>query len=154
MSIYISTVDLKKNEAYSGIYTPPIVNNITYDNDVDGLIEIYNEKDNQLSYYKTETDKDNTYLYFYFNNKSRMLKEVIVKKLLINGELFPMEDFKKEIYYNARDIFYLTIPKKKVRNIDNFTVSFFITNVNEKAYHNSTVYQTNEYNKIFKESKK
>lgn len=133
------------------LFNANINNKISYDNNIKGIIEIFrygsnskNTSSNVLYYYKTETDKDNTYIYFYFENVNEQNKTFTIKRLLINDELYDYEDFKFSVFRQSRDIFYLTIPKKKVREIANFNVSFFITEERGGDGLNST-YITTEY---------
>lgn len=148
-------VSLDKNDSHGdnthiqGYFNFKMHNNITYDNDVKGTIEIYRYKndgdDNILYYYKTEADKDNTYIYFYFENSDFTIKRFSIKKLLINGELFDGAELNAEVFRGARDIFYITIPKKKVKEVENFSVSLFITEQNDENEKNNAIYVTPEY---------
>ncbi len=102
-------------------------NKIEYDNTLKGLIEFYNANEVKGNFYKVTDDKENTYIYFYFINENRNApKNVKIRRLLINGELFEYKDFNLDIYCGTNKVFYLTIPKKKVKKVENFTISFSI----------------------------
>lgn len=119
---------------------------IKYDNKIKGLIELYHNNGVLANYYQTLTDKDYTYIYFDFKNENHLQKKTIkIKKLVINDTIYEYKNFNTEIYNEAEKVFYLAIPKDKVKEVKNFTVSFFILDTEEKGF--SSVYITPEYKK-------
>lgn len=109
-----------------------------------GLIEFYNKNQTTIYYYQTITDQDNTYIYFDAKNSDvNTTKEIRVKKLLINGELYEYKDLNFNLYRGAENIFMIEIPKKKIKKVENFTVSFFILAKEDDEL--AGVYITNEY---------
>lgn len=146
--VYFSYTDIQSGEENLQKVDVTIVNNIKYDNDVKGLIEIYNLNDTKLSYYRIDTDKDNTYIYFHVKNNSNYKKVISIKKLLINDEIYDYKDLNAEVYNLAQDIFYITIPKKEVKKVNNMKVSFFITG-KAPVEKNDAIYITTDYSKEF-----
>lgn len=121
-----------------------VYNNLEFDSGLKGLIELYNNNNTELYYYQTKTDKDNTYIYFDIKNIDyNTTRQVKVKKLLINGKLYEYTDLDFELYRGAENIFYLTIPKEKIKKVDDFTISFFILGKKEGSI--SAIYITNDY---------
>lgn len=124
-----------------------VYHNIEYKNGLSGLIEIYNKDLSVINFYKTTTDKDNTYLYFNFVNEDRNVsKRVKIKKLLINGELYDYSSLDEFVYSGANKVFYITIPKKDIKDIEDFTISFFILTLN-RSDETTGFYITPEYSK-------
>ncbi len=125
-----------------------LTNHIRYDNEIKGLIEIHNQNDTKLSYYRVDTDKDNTYIYFHARNFNNFKKIIRIKKLLLNGEIYEYTDLNVEVYNLSQEIFYITIPKKDVKKVNNMTISFFIIG-KAPVEKNDAIYITNEYSKEF-----
>lgn len=124
-----------------------LTNNIDFKTELEGLINIYKkDKEFTLNYYETITDQDNTYIYFDIKNDTyNSNKQVRIKKLIINGELYDYQDLDFKLYRGAENIFSIVIPKSKIKKVESFTVSFFIT-----AYLDDEVlgiYMTNDYTK-------
>ncbi len=142
---YFKSIDSEGNEEVKRY--PVSSTGINYpNNDRIGLIEIDNKNQTKLSYYKTEEDKDNTYIYFDFNNYGNVRTQIVsVKKLMINGNIYDYNDLKEEVYHGAEKIISLTIPKSEIKKVENFSVSF--TMLNEENGKKTAVYITNEYSK-------
>lgn len=125
---------------------------IEYNNEIEGLIEMYSGGDVVSRYYRTLTDKDYTYIYFDFLNVDKNISRTIkVKKLLINDEIYDIKEFNQLLYAGSEKVFYIAIPRNKIKNVEKFTISFFIINrTNEKDNDGVTaVYTTPEYTKTF-----
>lgn len=124
-------------------------NDFNFDNSRQGLVEIDRKNDTIISYYQTIEDKEYTYIYFDFKNEDHLTSErVMIKKLLINGDLYDYPDFNEEIYKGSETILYLKIPKKIIKEVNNFTVSFIL--IEEYKEENlQSVYVTTEYYKEF-----
>lgn len=127
-----------------------VYNTLDYKNELTGLIETYHKNNAQIFFYKMADDKDNTYIYFDFINEDRNnSKRIKVKKLLINDELYEYKELNENIYCGANKVFYLTIPKKDIKEINNITVSFFILGL-DRSGATTGIYITPEYSKVFK----
>lgn len=125
-------------------------NSIELDNSRKGTIEIFSNYATIANYYKYKTDKDNTYIYFDFKNLNKVNDQVIkVKKLLINGELYDYTDLNILLYRGSEQVFYLTIPKDKVKKVEDFTISFYLITKTEKS-DMAAIYITPEYNQKLK----
>lgn len=124
-------------------------NNIKIDNTIKGLVKIDEKNSTIISYYQKIEDKDYTYLYFDIKNQDEKASEQIsVKKLIINNKLYTYKDLKDTIYKKAEKVIYIKIPKKEVKKVNKFTVSFFLIEENEKK-ENRNVYISNEYTKEY-----
>lgn len=142
----VNTPDKKGNISREVI---KVYNNFYYDNKIKGLIQIYEIDNFTLNYYKKEEDNDSIYLYFDAINKNYNEKKVVkLKKILINDELYNNSSLEEEIYLNTEKIFYITIPKKDIKNINNFTIQFFVIGKDKKEQVKE-YFITNEYNKKF-----
>lgn len=142
----INTSEKKGNIAREKI---KVYNNFNYDNSIKGLIQIHELDKFTLSYYKKEEDNDSIYLYFDATNKDYNTKKTVkLKKLLINDELYENVDYEEEIYLSTERVFYISIPKKDIKSINNFTIQFFIIG-KDKEEQVKEYYITNEYNKKF-----
>lgn len=145
----ITKTDEDKVTEKEGLLTFNVHQEIAVNNEKKGL-ELIDEKNNtSISYYQLKEDKDNHYIYFLLNNKRTASSSTIyVKKLTINNKSYPLPDFKEDIFKGARRCFYIKIPKKDFKNIDQFTVSFFIITGADKLQQES-YYITKEYTKTF-----
>lgn len=124
-------------------------NNIKIDNKIKGLVKIDEKNSTIISYYQKIEDKDYTYLYFDIKNQDPNISEQIsVKKLLINNKIYNYKDLKDTIYQRAEKVIYIKIPKKDVKKVDKFTISFFLIEDNPKK-ENRNIYISNEYTKEF-----
>ncbi len=120
--------------------------NIAPDNSRKGLIRIDQKNQTNVNYYKVQEDKDNTYIYFDFQNYGAIRTQILsVKKLLINGKIYDYKDLNEEVYHGAEKIISLTIPKSEFKKVESFTVSF--TMINEEEGKKTAAYITNEYSK-------
>lgn len=153
MLVFYTYTSSRDNKTVEGDFNIRITTRINYDNEMKNILEIYSyapkgtKGNNNILYFnRVDSDKDNHYIYFYFENTEKFIKEITIKRLLINEELYEYDDFKVEVYKKSHDIFYLTIPKKKVREIENFNVSFFITTIMKNPDMNAT-YISSEYSK-------
>lgn len=105
------------------------------------------EKEEHLEYYDVFSDASNHYIYFKSTNRSfKKDVELYVKELKINNEVYEMKDFKETNRIGSKILFYLKIPKKHVKSIKNFEISFFIIK-RDKDKEISEVYITDAYNK-------
>lgn len=111
-----------------------------------GLIEIDRKNQTIVNYYKTQEDKDNTYIYFDFKNYSAgRIQLISVKKLKINGQIYEYKDLNETVYHGAEKVISLTIPKKDFKKVENFSISFTMLNeINDKK---TAAYITNEYSR-------
>lgn len=142
----VNTPDQEGNVSYERI---KLYNKFNYDNSIKGLIQIYELENFTLSYYKKEEDKDYVYLYFDARNKDYNTKKNIkLKKILINDNIYDNVDCEEEIYSISEKVFYITIPKKDIKNIDNFTIQFFVIG-KDKENQVKEYYITNDYTKKF-----
>lgn len=124
-----------------------VYHNLEYKNGLEGLNEIYKKNLSTINFYKVTTDKDNTYIYFDFVNENRNVsKRVRIKKLLINGELYDYTSLDEFVYSGADKVFYLTIPKKDIKEVKEFKISFFILTLN-RSDETTGFYLTPEYTK-------
>lgn len=122
-----------------------VYNTLEFESGFKGLIEVYKNNNTELYYYQTKTDKDNTYIYFDFKNTDyNTTRQIKIKKLLINGKLYEYTDLNFELYRGAENIFYLTIPKEKIKNVEEFSVAFFILAKTDGDI--SAIYITNDFN--------
>ena len=112
-----------------------------------GLISIDDRNNVSISYYRTVEDNENTYIYFDFKNTNKKNIFVLVKKLIINDELYDMSSFEESIYRESEKIFSISIPKSSFSKINSFTISFF-TLVKEDDKILET-YISNEYSRKF-----
>lgn len=126
-----------------------VYNTLEYKNALSNLIEIYHKENILIYFYKTESDKDNTYIYFDVINENRTNpKKIKIKKLILNGEIYEYKDFDESIYCGTNRVIYLTIPKKKISEVENITISFFV--ISQDQDENTTaVHLTPEYSKSF-----
>lgn len=123
-------------------------NNTEYiDNTRTGLIKIDEKGNTIVSYFKTITDGDYTYIYFDFKNASPRSKEILINKLRINGEIYDMSSYSESVYRNSQKAIYIRIPKSKYKKVDKISVSFFlIDKLDDKK---QAVYITNEYTREY-----
>lgn len=130
----------------------PVFSGVDFNNSIEGLVQMFDNGDTLARYYRTLTDKDYTYIYFDFlNNNRNISKKIKIKKLLINGELYDCK-LDELVFAGAEKIFYLPISRKEIKDIESFTVSFFIIDSNMENYNDNsvtTVYTTPEYTRTF-----
>lgn len=122
-----------------------VSNNIDFKTELEGLINIYkNDQEIDINYYETITDQDNTYIYFHAkNNTYANNKQIRVKKLIINGEIYDYRDLNFSLYRGAANLFSIIIPKDQVKEIKSFTISFFVIATKEDTP--NSIYITNDY---------
>ena len=115
--------------------------NIPIINTKKGLLKIDEKNDLLINYYKKIEDDTNTYLYFEIENNKESNQVIKIKKLLLNDNLYEVNDFSQNSHALTKNIFYLKIPKKEINNIEKLRISFFIfdTIIDGKA-----TYITNE----------
>lgn len=141
--IYTYSDESEKSESPKAVY---IVNTYTTaQKEIAKDTLLVGEIGNVKSYfYKKVSDSSDTYIYFYFSNSSGFTRNVYVKKLLINGELYDASSFKVELYKSSKAVEYIKIPKDEYEEVSEFTISFFITG--EFSKDNSPgVYVTNDF---------
>lgn len=119
-----------------------------FNNITKGLIEMSTGNNISVRYYRTLTDKDYTYIYFDFLSQERIKSKTIkIKKLLINDELYEYKDLNESIYASAEKIFYIAIPRKDIKDVKKFTISFFILEQDGDSI--NAAYITPDYTKEF-----
>lgn len=125
---------------------------VEFNNSIEGLIQMSDNGGTLARYYRTLTDKDYIYIYFDFlNNNHNVSKNIKIKKLLINDELYEYK-LNELIYAGSEKIFYLSIPRNEVKDLKSFNISFFIMDISPDSNDNNsitTVYTTPEYIKTF-----
>jgi len=87
----------------------------------------------------------------FLNENRDEIKNIKVKKLLINDELYDYSELNEVLYAGAEKIFYIVIPKNKVKEVKSFNISFFIIN-NAKEQDDKVfpaIYSTLEYSLEF-----
>jgi len=148
LKLFITEYSTAKERSEDTIVNWNFYNEINPYNSTKGLIEIANIDDIKISYYKRVEDKDNTYLYFDVKNKNNNIySTVYIKKLLVNGNIYDTENIEINNYPSSENIFYITIPTKTYKEVEEFTVSFIciIKEKDEIISYNIT----NEYTKTF-----
>ena len=155
LSLYINLTETTPDSVTERecLLTASVNHQIAVNNEKKGL-QFIDEKDlTSISYYNLTEDKDNHYIYFLLNNKrTSSASSIYIKKLVINDKIYPLPDFKEDIYKGARKAFYIKVPKKDFKTIDKFTVSFFIESKVEKASaekKDTGYYISNEFTKTF-----
>lgn len=124
-------------------------NKIPVDNTKKGLLNVDTKGTVTIKYYKIVKSADYTYIYFDVkNSNSKSTQTIMIKKLLINGDIYEMTEFEEKIYNGAEQLVYIKIPTQKVKEVKNITVSFFILE-KDKNNENTKIYITNEFNKKF-----
>lgn len=122
-------------------------NEIAFSNGREGLLRVDEKGGCLLEYYKTVKANDATYIYFdVYNSDIANYKKLYIRKLMINGRIYEMPEFEVKAYRTARSSFYIKIPVEKIKDVENFLVSFFI--VSETS--DGELYEvniTNEYSK-------
>lgn len=114
-------------------------------NDKKDVTLISQINDIYLYYYKELTDSKYTYIYFYIDNKTPVeLHNIHLNFISINDEIYDYGDLNVETYTFSKKIFYLKIPKKKYKEIDNVLLSFFICEENKDVSKIKT-YITSKY---------
>lgn len=122
-------------------------NDFNFDNSRKGLIKMDVKNETIISYYQTIEDSENTYIYFDFKNEDQLNVEYVrIKKLLINGEMYNYSNFNEQVYSGSETIVYLKIPKKEIKEVKNFTISFILTEEYEEE-DKQDVYITTEFYK-------
>lgn len=147
ITFFYSTETPEKKETRIKAETFNFTSNFTTDNTRKGLIHIDEKGDTKVRYYKTVKDNDYTYIYFDFKNSDYQAnKEIVIKTMYINDKLYNMPSFKEVIYRGSERDVYIKIPRKKINNVKNIRISFYII---ERAPDNSIskLYITNEYSK-------
>ena len=96
----------------------------------------------RISYYKKIEAEDATYLYFQIDNANQMdSHEIQLKNLVINDEVYNKASVKVKSHYDAKNIFFIKIPRKDYRKVDKFMASFYIIKDDNG---NKSIYSTNE----------
>lgn len=112
-----------------------------------GLIKVDDKGQLLIEYYKTTKADNATYIYFEAKNGDLISnREILIKKLMINGRLYEMPEFNETIHRGARKSFSIKIPKDKIKDVNEILVSFYILNKDEKG-NNLGIYITNEYSR-------
>ncbi len=121
-----------------------------FDNSRKGLVKIDEKNEVIVSYYQTLEDSKTTYIYFDFKNEKTMVSnKVRIKKLLINGEIYNYSKFNEEVYSGSETILCIEIPKDKIKEVNNFNVSFILIE-DYKEEEKQSMYITSDYYKEFK----
>lgn len=113
-----------------------------------GLAEVGDNERVFIKYYKTDKFLNETYIYFFVDNKNTKFNtELKIKKLMINDRLYDMPEFIEVLPKGSGTIFAIRIPEKKIKEVENFTVSFFILEYNTTGTSYNSIYSTNDYTK-------
>lgn len=147
ITLFYTSETSEKKENRLRAETFKFTSHFTTDNTRKGLIHIDEKGSTKVRYYKTVRDNDYTYIYFDFKNSDYQAnKEIVIKTMYINDKLYNMPSFKEIIYRGSERDVYIKIPKKKINNVKNIRISFYII---ERAPDNSInkLYITNEYSK-------
>jgi hypothetical protein len=67
---------------------------------------------------------------------------------MINDRLYDMPEFIEVLPKGSGTIFAIRIPEKKIKEVENFTVSFFILEYNTTGTSYNSIYSTNDYTKV------
>lgn len=127
-------------------YKVYVTKNFLNKNDLGDLSYIDEKNQTKVRFYKVTEDKENTYIFFDFKNSSVARNQIVtIKKLLINGKLYEYKSLKENVYQGAEKVIFLTIPKKDVKKIENFTIQF--TLINEEEGQKTAAFITNEYSR-------
>lgn len=112
-----------------------------------GLIKVDEKGSLLIEYYKTVKADNATYIYFEAKNSDLSSnREILIKKLMINDRIYEMPEFTETVYRGARKSFYIKIPTSKIKDVEEFLVSFYIINRDSDG-NNQGIYITNEYSK-------
>ncbi len=112
-----------------------------------GLIKVDEKGSLLIEYYKTVKADNATYIYFEAKNSDLSSnREILIKKLMINDRIYEMPEFTETVYRGARKSFYIKIPTSKIKDVEEFLVSFYIINRDSDG-NNKGIYITNEYSK-------
>lgn len=96
----------------------------------------------RISYYKKIEAEDATYLYFQVDNTNQIdNQEVELKKLVVNDKIYTKATAYVKSHYDSKNIFFIKIPRKDIKKVNNFTASFFITKTENGK---KSIYSTNE----------
>ena len=112
-----------------------------------GLIKVDEKGGLLVEYYKTVKADNATYIYFEAKNSDLSSnREILIKKMMINDRIYEMPEFTETVYRGARKSFYIKIPTSKIKDVEEFLVSFYIINRDSEG-NNKGIYITNEYSK-------
>lgn len=127
---------------------------VTFNNDLNivnertGLIRMDEKNNVILSYFKTVSASDATYIYFDFQNNNRDKDiEVYVKELIINNKTYDMSDFQGLSHRNCRELIYLKVPTKDISMVHTMKIRFFLVETNSKG--EKSFYITDEYSRAY-----
>lgn len=140
------------------IYTPEVeqlnkeyfirVNNdLNIVNDRKGIINIDTKNNIQVSYFKTITADDATYIYFDFKNDNKQDSKVYIHSLYINNEIYDTSDFRSISHRLAREAIYIKIPTKDIPRVNTMKIRFFLVEENKKG--EKSFYITDEYQRVY-----
>lgn len=110
------------------------------------LVDMDTKNDVNFSFYKLLDDAEYYYFYFLVNNKSNSNVNILLKKFLVNEEIYDFKDFSYDVYYKSKKVFYIRVPKKEYKTIDNISAAFFLI---EKKNGKNIFYITQEKEIIF-----
>ncbi len=122
-------------------------NDLNVVNERKGLIRIDEKNQVAVSYYKTITANDGTYIYFDFQNTNKKDMDIYVKELIVNNKVYEMKSFKETTYRLSQKAIYLFIPKKDIERVNTIRVRFYLVEENAKA--EKSFYITNEYSRAY-----
>lgn len=121
-------------------------NSISLDNGFKGLLKVDQVEDITIEYYKAEEYPDGTYIYFLATNAdARDTRELKIKKLIINDRIYDMPEFSETLYKGCKRLFHIKIPSNKIREVEEFTVSFYVLKDDDTTGKYTTVSITNDY---------
>ncbi len=116
-------------------------------NERKGLIRIDDINEVVVSYYKTVTSSDGTYIYFDFVNKNYKDIDIYVKELVINNKVYDMSSFEALAPRLTQHAVFLFIPKKDIERVNTMKVKFFL--VEENSNREKSFFITNEYSRAY-----
>ena len=143
--------DIENNNlnALNQEYYLAVNNELNIVNERKGLIKIDQKNKVTVSYYKTTTASDATYIYFDFNNENIDDDiKVYVKKLTINNKEYDMSDFEETSERQSRKSIFLMIPTKDISRVNTMKVQFFLVEEDSTTKEKS-FYITNEYSRAY-----
>lgn len=148
LTLFLSTENPTGKER-SKINTFVFTNEIHIKDGREGLLKVDEKGNSLIEYYKTDFVNDGTYIYFeVFNGDVVYNKTIKIKKLMINNRLYEMPEFEAKAYRGARNTFCIKIPVKKIKDVEEIQVSFYILTENEKG-EPIEMYITNEFHKKY-----
>lgn len=105
----------------------------------------------KISYYKKIEDNDDTYLYFFVDNKNKEYSHNIeLKKFAVNNKSYSKAQINVTSHYNSRTIFFIKVPKKEFKEVETIDLSFILTRPANKK---TAIFFTNDKTITIKQNK-